>query len=1069
MHHHRRPSILRRFAALPPAGKAAVVALAAGGLLRILQVWAARALSDPACVDTALSARRLAHGVGYTFLGPAPDRLGAIETAVGGMLFTAFGESGFVLALATALFSFAALWALWRWARSAAGETGGLLALLAALAGPPGFFALQAAPHGGWMAALAFECILLAHAVRLADDIRDRWEPSATAYAGLGLLAGVALWASRLTLPAFLVAAWVLCRPMNGRLKKHWRGLLAATAGFLPGLAAWLFGLIQSGGAPGPDSTPLRERLAEVAHGFLRFGGAPAPLPILLLLLLLVLAGFCLAVAAARRRHAGGHHEHNPPRSSAAALALLYPVWLVLAAPASAAAGRPWILWLPPAAILAAVSCTLPRARWFRRAATAALILATVWQLALAAASLRALAVASSRLAAEHRAVAAALADRQATALYAPMRDYPLNFRIRETVAVTDGSPACAPSILRKAELARTPAWDAAFPGIADWMRTAGASADTFAAAGRTFFLDPQAPVPDLRDWPSAPRLASAPAPVAPLSVLADGRLDTWLEARAGSVSLEWTFPSPVSPAAIRLLFGDRDAPSRFALPGPVRVEFLRDGVWTPPLDLPLPPLETSLGRPYPPSPLHYRLVTLPAPRRPADAIRVTLTTDPATPSTALPLRLAEAALFTDPASPSAHDDLLPFLLSAATLSDLRYNFSLLPPDTPIFAPRRLSGILASPGVGAIAATRLGGIPEPSSAFSPDTPPFLIPGDRTACLCVETRLADAARLALGAADRPAETTECGPWTLFLLAPPDLEKSLPGIRLRWAGDLPVADLDFREVDRITDLVLAKLQGRRTRRNEWLKSQYEADIPSSTSSSGIRPSEPSVSTVRWREETAPDDPDAAPDAVAPASDAASSTTLAPSEERKVLRFIRQLSLVRPQSLAVLPEEIVYQAGGTDLLDLRARTATRPARPLETVFRDGILLQGIDAEPSIASPGAPVTLTLYWRASGAPRTAPETTCVRICAPDGRPVAAAEWTGLANAPGLPDFSIPLRENQTELVTLDLPADLPPGPLQIQVSRQCAGCPVPVKSTRAAMLPDASAAVLEGILQASP
>ena len=175
------------------------------------------------------------------------------------------------------------------------------------------------------------------------------------------------------------------------------------------------------------------------------------------------------------------------------------------------------------------------------------------------------------------------------------------------------------------------------------------------------------------------------------------------------------------------------------------------------------------------------------------------------------------------------------------------------------------------------------------------------------------------------------------------------------------------------------------------------------------------------------------------------------------------------MRPQSLAVLPEEIVYQAGGTDLLDLRARTATRPAHPLETVFRDGLLLPGIDAAPSTAAPGTPVTLTLYWQASAPPRTAPETTRIHICTPDGRTVAATEWTGPANAPGLPDFSIPLRENQTELVTLDLPADLPPGPLQIRVSRQCAGRPVPVKSTRATLLPDASAAVLEGILRFSP
>lgn len=1061
----------RRFARLPLPGKAAVVALAAGGVLRLLQAWAWRAPDGPEPIAVALAARRLAHGLGYSFLGPPPWHMGTPETVLGGMLFTAFGETGFALALAVALFSFAALWALWRWARSAAGETGGLLAVLAALFGPPGHFAAQTVPMGGWMAALAFECLLLAQAARMADDIRDRWEPSATAYAGLGLLAGLGIWTTRLFLPAVLVALWVLGRAMQGRWKKHWLGALALVAGAIPGLAAWVYGILQVSTSQLATTSSLRstfwQRLAAAASGCFHFGGLPAPLAMVFLLLILALSGFCWAVVAARRRHAGGHHEHNPPRSSAAALALVYPLWLAFYGGSASGDGRAWILWMPPLAILAAISCTLPRKRWVRLASVALLAVAVAWQAAMGTIALCARASISSRLSAERRAVAAALADHSATALLATMRDYPLNFQLRETVAVADGSSACDPTILRKAEFAQNPVWDAGFPGLRDWLQSTGAAAETFSAAGRTFLAAPQAPIPPLREWAKAPHRAdaaiAAAAPV-PATVLADGRLDTWLESRDGTLALAWNFPAPATPAALRFLFDDRGDPAHFATVGAVRIEYLRDGTWSAPADLPLPALETSLGRPYPITALSYRILLLPAPHQPADGLRATLLTAPGAAPGTLPWRLSEAALFTapPPGNAEAAADRLSSLVGDAILGDLRAHFSTLPAKTPVYAPRRLSGRLAA--TGALPPQRLGiysdSAVSDAATSSPGTPPpALVPDDHTVCLCVETRLADAARLALGAADRPAETDTCGPWTLFVLTPPDPEKRLPGLRLRWAGDLPVADIDFQAVDRLTGIILGKLQGQKTHRNERLQAQYEADPVPAAPGSGL--SGVASPSIRWREEPGQALPDT------PAADAALPTSLAldPAEAAKTIRFIRQLSLVRPESLAVLPEEIVYQAGGTDLLDLRTRAGTRPAHPNETIFRDGLVLQGIDAFPSSPAPGTPVTLTLYWQASGTPLPAPETTLLQLCTPDGHPVVSTEWTGPANAPGYPDFAIPLRECQPETVTLDLPPDLPASPLQIRISRLRSGRPVPLKSTRGTLSPDASTAIFGGIL----
>ena len=1033
-YHHHHSTLRERFARLPLPDKLAVGALAFGGVLRLVQAWAGRALADPEAVAAGLAARRIAHGTAFHLLGPFPYRMGPIEPAVGGMLHTVLGESGFVTGLATALFAFAALWALWRWGKEAAGNRGGLLALLAGMFGVPGAFALQAVPLGGWMAALALELLVMAQASRMAYDIRDEWEPSPNAYAGLGLMAGFALWTTRLTAPALLVAWWMLSRAMKGRWKKHWKGILAATAGLLPGLAAWLYGLARSGWI---FVLPLRgiHTFAAFAAGFLRIGGGGmAGAALMLLLLALALAGFCTVVAAALRHR----HHHHPARSAAAALAVVYPLWLEATSEACDPTGRPWLLWLPAAAILAAVACDAPKSRWVRRCATAALLACVAGEALLGIAALATTASASARRAAEWDAIAGALADGNATALIAPARDYGLNLRLRETVAVTDGSPSCDPIILRKAELADSPAWSGDYPGLADWLRATGARGDVFEAAGRTFYAGLQAPMPALREWPAPPQRAA---------VLADGHLDSWLEGQGGSLSVEWTFPGPdpVAPAALRLLFDDRGRPDRFVQPGSVRVELLRGGGWET-LDLPLPELETSLSRPYPPSALRFRDLPLPPPLRPADALRLTVHDAPGPRDGLLPWRLAEAALFVAEDDGVTDAARLDALLGDDTFTALRDRLAALPSETTVFAPRRLAGRLAA--TAALLPAQLPSIPPLPDAETP----AIVPDARPSCLCVETRHADAARIALGAADRPAETDECGPWTLFLLPPADPEKRLPGLRLRWAGDLPVADLDFHSVDRLAEIILGKLEGQKTRRTEWLRSQLENPDPSPLPGSGPA----AAPTIRWREEAVVDDPEAPPATVTAVPDA---LALDPREERKILRFIRQLSLVRPQSLAALPEEIIYQAGGSDLLSLRARSGVRPAHPTDTVFRDGLVLQGIDAARTA---GSRLDLTLYWQASGIARDLPDATELSLCTPDGRPLATAIWTGPANAASTPDFGIPLLECQTETIHLDLPPGLPDGPLALRVARTRGGLPIPVKSTRGALLPDASAAVLE-------
>ena len=1067
-----RSSLRKRFARLAPVEKGAVAVFAAGVALRLLRAWAGRAVTAPDSVIAGLAARHIAHGSGMALFlpGPGPGGTGtgpgALEAAVGGMLFTLFGESGFMLCLATALFGCVALWALWRWGESATGRNGALLALLAGLSGPPGFFRLVAVPHGAYMAALAFGTLAVWRSVRMATDLRDRREPSFPAYAGLGLLAGLTLWADRLAAPAPLVAGGVLLAGMNGRWKKHWKGLLLAAGAFLAGAMPWLCVSFRGIAGAAPGTSP--GALAAEFRSF--WGGMPVwtrwaiwPVPYLLF----AAAGIGMSAAVRNKRPGPSDHavrvQRNLARGAAAAMLIFVPATAALALAAgwdaAAGAGDVWVYVWPPVAVLGAVACVaLPSPR-LRRAATALWTLLAVLQGVAAVLQLGEAGAHSSRCMAEFRDIAAALHERGATALFAPARYAALAFHSGETIAVSDGSTALPPALLRKAELAGNPVWVDSFPGLREWMELAGTQGRTFEAAGRKFRTGLQAPMPDDREWPQAPhRAGAAEAVPVPEAALADGRLDTWLEPRPGEVVLEWTFPEPFTPTAIRLQFADGGEPGHFAMPDRLRAEIVHGDVREE-RELPVPALETSLGRPYPPSSPAVR--EIPLPRRPADVLRIGL---PGVGGTGdawkLPWRLAEVSLF---GSPADAPDRLEAELGDDALSALRARLAQLPDDMPVYAPRRLSGILAADG--SFPPARLGGLP--AAAFAPPVafgaPPNLLPGDRTVCLCVENRWAAAVRIALGAADRAGEIEPCGAWTLFRVPPPDPDRQLPGTRLRWVGDLPCTDQSFPDVDELTAIILGKLDGETTHRNEWLRAQMESDIQP-LPSPGASGNAASSLAVRWHEEASGD--------VDEADSSGRMAGLPPrnaKEERKTLQFVRQLSLARPESLAVLPEEIVYRAGGADLLDLRARRGVRPDRPCGTLFRDGLLLQGIDAAPAAVPSGGRIALTLYWQASGKPRSVPERMSLRLLDADGRVLEEDEWHGIANAPGYPDFALPLLECQPETRLIELPGGLPPGPVRIQIARIRAsdGTRIPVKSSQA-ILRD-GAAVYDGLLEILP
>lgn len=153
-----------------------------------------------------------------------------------------------------------------------------------------------------------------------------------------------------------------------------------------------------------------------------------------------------------------------------------------------------------------------------------------------------------------------------------------------------------------------------------------------------------------------------------------------------------------------------------------------------------------------------------------------------------------------------------------------------------------------------------------------------------------------------------------------------------------------------------------------------------------------------------------------------------------------YLHSLAALRPESLAALPADAVA-AVDPALAELRAARGAIPSIPVDAAFSDGLRLRGLDVSPSSARPGTTVAVTLYWQANGQPHSVHgETTFIHVCDASGRIVAQADWTGPVNFPGFGDFGIPLHEYLPETRLVSLPANLPPGPLQIRIGRHRPG-----------------------------
>ena len=789
-----------------------LAALCAGVLARIARTYAGRASLDVDQSVVGLMARHMAQGTDFPLFFYGQSYMGSLEPSASALAFRLFGESGFTLGLGPALFGCIALWALWRWGRDAAGPWGGFLALLGGMFGPLMHFQFQAAARGGYMVALAIEVLSLLLAGRMAATLRDGAAPRLRAWIGLGLLAGVGLWSNLIVVPALAVAALLLAWGMHWRVWSHWRALAVAASATVAGVSPWLWDIVRRGGmdslVQGGGAQGLGTTLACMADNYRMFlDGDALPRTASLVYVAAATALPLLGVLLALLRRRAATPLQNASRAAAAAFAPLFVAVYGTSSFATVSTGRYWIPLAPPLALLAALACILPRRRAARAAAMAAFAAVFACQAWLAVDGMRGASARSAELDSRLCADIAALQAAGVREILAPTPFYYLNFHSSETLSVSDGHKGFYRPNLRRTELSESPWWSTEYPGIRAWLASTGADHDGLRAGRYSLVGNIHCALP-------ADRLLGDAVPCTTsgvsLPLLTDRRADTgWAPHPGAPAVLQWTLPAPEPLSCLRIQLPAGERAPWHSVPAAARIEIpdpdSPDGGWTLWRETAFPPLDTSLGRPYPATTVNVREIPL-APLA-ADRLRVTLLPS-GDPAALPPVRIAEAALFAlDTGNSSDRADILLSPDAVRAVADcIRGNPD---PDVWFYAPRRLSGLLVSRE--GIDPARLGGLPPDGFEDSPAAAARgAIPDNRRPVFCLEPRMFPAARTALDLIASPeTSVTNAGPWTLVDIG--DTWAPSPHYRLLWDGDAPLAWFPPREIDTLVDTTLHLLDG------------------------------------------------------------------------------------------------------------------------------------------------------------------------------------------------------------------------------------------------------------------
>ncbi|MEO7000588.1 MAG: hypothetical protein ABI068_02130, partial [Ktedonobacterales bacterium] len=169
--------------------------------------------SDEAIVG--LMGRHILRGEFPVFLW-GQSYMGALQSYLAAPLFALFGSSDFTLHIAELLITMGFIAAMYALGRAVYGQIVGLLTLAWLMMGPPIATLRELTPAGGYQEMLLFTALLLLGLwARLRQPqalprTRQEWRRCIAVYAGMGLMAGGALWADILVAPALLLVTVAL-------------------------------------------------------------------------------------------------------------------------------------------------------------------------------------------------------------------------------------------------------------------------------------------------------------------------------------------------------------------------------------------------------------------------------------------------------------------------------------------------------------------------------------------------------------------------------------------------------------------------------------------------------------------------------------------------------------------------------------------------------------------------------------------------------------------------------------------------------------------------------------------
>jgi hypothetical protein len=469
---------------------AAWVALAVAAGLRVAGAWGARAVTDMDTSVVALMARHMAHGTDWPVFFYGQAYMGSLEPAGSALLMRLFGDGGFALTMGPVLFSLAAMWALWRWARDAAGAIGGAAALALAAAGPLVWFQFQYAARGGYMVSVLVDALALWGASRLAADWWAGKGGGAWRAAALGVLAGVGVWTDPIVVPALAAAVAVLLVGMRGRVWEHKAAVAAGVAGTAVGASPWWVWWMVHGGnllaLPPSARSPLRRAVELTWNRWLLFQGEGMSAALCGALavgaLALAVAGIWAWLANAKKAGA----RANFATLGAVLFLGAFAAAFVLSGFNQAHTGRYWVPAWPAVALLAGWACAGRGAAWRRRGAWAVAAALFAVQTGIVLYHVRATVARAPKELARIEDLRDAVLSTGADALMAPRQEYPMNFSWGEALPVSDGLLRFYPPIRVAAELAENPAYCADWMGLPTLLERIAAEAE-ISGGGRVF------------------------------------------------------------------------------------------------------------------------------------------------------------------------------------------------------------------------------------------------------------------------------------------------------------------------------------------------------------------------------------------------------------------------------------------------------------------------------------------------------------------------------------------------------------------------------------------------------